>query len=104
MKKYGFLLIFLVINLSFFLNYYLISDLTFILDPDNYDILEFISLNNNNLIYVIFLITSVFLLNFTFLKNYFNKFFIKSGIYEQNNLTNKLQIRSPPFISLFDLS
>lgn len=100
MKKQGVIFLFislLVISSFVFNNNYVVSDLIFVLDPDNYDILEFISLDNN-LIYVIFIIASLLLLiSFGFLKNHLHKLFIKSEIYRQINVTNKLRVRSPPY-------
>lgn len=98
MKKYLFVffLIILFVSISSLFNHYLVSDLIFALDPDNYDVLEFVSWDNN-LIYVFFVIASLLLLNFIFLKHYFDKFFVNPEIYQQTDFTNKFHIRSPPY-------
>ncbi|MEM0476240.1 MAG: hypothetical protein QW367_01190 [Candidatus Aenigmatarchaeota archaeon] len=100
MKKYlfVFLLISGIVGLPVILyNNYLNSDLypIFILDSDNYDILEFIS-PDNNAIYVIFLLVNLFLVSFILFKNYFNKLPLSLGIYQPTNFTSKFHTRSPP--------
>lgn len=102
MKKYLFLflLISLIISLPVLLyNNYLDPDfnLIFILDPDNYDILEFI-FPENNLIYAIFLLVNLFLIILILFKNYFNKLSITFEILRPANFINKLYTRSPPLV------
>jgi len=102
MKKYlfVFLLISGIVGLPVILyNNYLNSDLypIFILDSDNYDILEFIS-PDNNAIYVIFLLVNLFLVSFVLFKNYFNKLSITFEILRPANFINKLYTRSPPLV------
>lgn len=98
MKKYLFINFLIVLIISLFLNsYYSINDLIFVLDPDNYDILEFVSGDNNLAYEVFFIIVSLFLASFIFLKIYINRLLIKLQKCQQLNFTNKLQIRSPPY-------
>ncbi len=101
MKKYlvVFLLISGIVGLSVILYNYQHPDLEliFTLDPDNYDILEFIY-SDNNAIYLIFLLVNLFLINLTIFKNYFDKFFTCFEIYQPSNFTSKLHTRSPPLV------
>ncbi|BCX15734.1 MAG: hypothetical protein KatS3mg097_626 [Candidatus Parcubacteria bacterium] len=100
MKKYYgvFFLIFAVVSLNFLLNYRLIADLILIsiIDPDNYDVLGFI-LDDDNLIYLVFIVFSFSVVDFIFAKNYFSKLFIKTTFRQQDSFLGNLYIRSPPF-------
>lgn len=102
MKKYLFLFLLIsgIVGLPIILyNNYSNPDLypIFILDSDNYDILEFIS-PDNNAIYVIFLLVNLFLVSFVLFKNYFNKLPLTPEIYKPTDFTNKFQPRSPPLV------
>lgn len=99
MTKYLFVftLISVIVIFSIIIYFYWHTDLEliFILDPDNYDILEFISLNNNA-IYIIFLLVNLFVVNLAFFKDYFNKLPLGFKIFQPTNFINKFCIRSPP--------